>query len=58
LFTGEAHRARITLPHGFEFNECEVASASFAAHGDLKLDYRKRSAALTASACGPRGIVN
>ena len=56
--TGEPHRARILLPHGFEFNECDMASASFAAFGDLKFEHKDRSAGFTTFAYGPQGIVN
>jgi hypothetical protein len=33
-----------SLPHGFEFNEAELASGTFTATGDLTLDYKERSA--------------
>jgi hypothetical protein len=56
--TGEAHYARVVLPQGFEFNEAELASASFTAFGDLKFDYRHRSAIFSRFAYGPEGIVN
>jgi hypothetical protein len=56
--TGEAHHARVVLPHGFEFNEAELASASFAAVGDLKFDYRDRTAIFSRFAYGPQGILN
>ena len=56
--TGEPYHARIVLPHGFEFNEAELASADFAAVGDLKFDYMNRSAAFSRFAYGPLGIVN
>ncbi len=56
--TGESHHARVVLPHGFEFNEADLASASFAAFGDLKFEYKGRSAAFSRFAYGPHGIVN
>lgn len=55
--TGESHRARVVLPHGFEFNEAELASASFAATGDLKFKHRDRSAIFSHFSYGPEGIV-
>ncbi len=56
--TGEPHHARVVLPGGFEFNEAELASASFAAFGELKFDYKDRSAIFSQFAYGPQGIVN
>ena len=56
--TGEPHHARIVLPTGFEFNESELASATFSAFGDLTLDYKDRSAAFSRFSYGPQGIVN
>jgi hypothetical protein len=56
--TGEPHHARVVLPHGFEFNEADLASASFAAFGDLKFDHKDRSAMFSRFAYGPQGIVN
>ncbi len=56
--TGEPHHARVVLPGGFEFNEAELASASFAAFGDLKFDYKDRTAIFSHFAYGPQGIVN
>lgn len=37
--TGKAHRARIELPHGFEYTTAEIASATFKTHGEIKHDY-------------------
>ena len=56
--TGESHRARVVLPHGFEFNEAELASASFAATGDLKFEHKDRTAIFSRFSYGPQGIVN
>ncbi len=56
--TGEPHHARVVLPHGFEFNEAELASGSFTAFGDWKFDYKDRTAAFSRFAYGPQGIVN
>lgn len=36
--TGDKHRARIDLPHGFEYAQCEVASGTTMATGKIKLD--------------------
>ena len=56
--TGEPQLARVVLPGGFEFNEAELASGSFSANGDLKLDYKDRSAIFSRFAYGPQGMVN
>ncbi len=56
--TGEPHHARVVLPHGFEFNEADLASASFAAFGALAFDYKDRTAIFASFAYGPQGIVN
>lgn len=36
--TGDIHRARIDLPHGFEYEVAEAGSASTKAIGEIKLD--------------------
>jgi len=36
--TGDIHRARIDLPHGFEYEVAEAGSASTKATGEIKLD--------------------
>jgi hypothetical protein len=56
--TGEAHHARVVLPHGFEFSEAELASATFSAFGALKFNHQDRSAIFSCFAYGPEGIVN
>lgn len=35
--TGEQHRARINLPHGFEYDTCEVGSGRTTTQGPLQL---------------------
>jgi hypothetical protein len=45
--TGEEHRARVVLPHGFEYREAEYASGSTRASGPpISLDYQDRHAHL------------
>lgn len=39
--TGNIHRARIDLPHGFEYELAEIGSASTKAIGEIKLDLDK-----------------
>jgi len=42
--TQEIHRARIDMPHGFEYRLAEVASASTQAVGDIKLNMKNSHA--------------
>ena len=37
--TGNIHRARIDLPHGFEYELAEIGSASTKATGEIKLNF-------------------
>ena len=37
--TGAVHRARIDLPHGFEYSLAEIGSGTTKATGDIKLDF-------------------
>jgi len=39
VVTGDIHRARIDLPHGFEYEIAEMGSASTMATGDIKLNF-------------------
>jgi hypothetical protein len=39
IVTGDIHRARIDLPHGFEYEIAEMGSASTKATGDIKLNF-------------------
>ena len=36
--TGNVHRVRVTLPHGFEYTEAEYGSGTTKATGEVKLD--------------------
>jgi hypothetical protein len=36
--TGNPHRARVTLPHGFEYAEAEYASGTTKTTGEIKVD--------------------
>jgi hypothetical protein len=38
--TGQEHRARIDLPHGFEYEVAEIGSASSRSHGNIKLELK------------------
>jgi len=44
--TGEEHRARVTLPFGFEYREAEYASGDTVASGPVCLDWSGRHAHL------------
>ncbi len=39
--TGDIHRARINLPHGFEYEIAEIGSASTKTTGEIKLSFEK-----------------
>jgi hypothetical protein len=56
--TGEPHRARVTLPHGFEYTEAEYASSNVAATGAVKLDWAGRHAHFATLHLGPNGIIH
>ena len=45
--TGEEHRARVVLPHGFEYLQAEYASGDTRASGAVALDWTKSHAHLT-----------
>jgi hypothetical protein len=53
--TGQSHRARVTLPNGFEFNEAEFASSTAHAEGPVALDWADRHAHLAMIDMGPSG---
>ena len=38
--TGDIHRARIDLPHGFEYELAEIGSGTTKATGEIKLDLK------------------
>jgi hypothetical protein len=42
--TGQPHRVRVGMPHGFEYSEAEFASGSAKATAPIPLDYSKRHA--------------
>ncbi len=53
--TNEEHRARINLPHGFEYITCEVANGSLKAEGPIQIDFENRHAQLAMLNIGPDG---
>lgn len=55
--TGNAHRALIRLPHGFEFREAEMGSSTFRATAALELDHASCYGFVTVVTYAPHGIV-
>lgn len=55
--TGKEHRARVTLPHGFEYLEAEFASATTRATGPIALDWANAHAHLSMQHIGPHGPI-
>jgi hypothetical protein len=53
--TGAAHRARVVLPHGFEFLEAEFGSSTTHSSGAVPLDWAGRHAHVTMIDIGPYG---
>jgi hypothetical protein len=56
--TGETHRARVTLPHGFEYHEAEYASSNVRATGAVRLDWSGRHAHFAMLHLGPNGVIH
>ncbi len=54
--TGDEHRARVVLPHGFEYREAEYASGSAKASGLIDLDFSDRHAHLAVLDMSPTGV--
>ncbi|MBA3564399.1 MAG: DUF1326 domain-containing protein [Gammaproteobacteria bacterium] len=55
--TGEAHRARVSLPHGFEYREAEYASSTTHADRPIALDWANGHGHLTMLHMTPTGPV-
>lgn len=55
--TGAEHRARVTLPTGFEYNEAEYASGEAKADAPIALDYSESHAHFTTIHMTPHGVV-
>jgi hypothetical protein len=53
--TNEVHRAKVTLPHGFEYHEAEYASSSTRAQGKIALDWKSGHAHLAMLHLTPKG---
>ncbi|MDX1457734.1 MAG: DUF1326 domain-containing protein [Marinobacter sp.] len=54
--TGEEHRARIDLPHGFEYAVAEVANGSTQARKDIPLSLSGSHCHMTHLDIGPQGV--
>ena len=55
--TGDIHRARIDLPHGFEYEIAEMGSASTKATGEIKLNHENSYGQFTEFHLSHKGIV-
>ena len=56
--TGEAHRARVSLPHGFEYAEAEYASSTTRTTGPIENDWTGRHAHFCMLQLGPNGVIH
>ena len=56
--TGAEHRARIDLPHGFEFRIAEVGSGTTTATGSIKLDLKSTYAQFAHIHLSNKGVVD
>jgi hypothetical protein len=55
--TGNPHRARVTLPHGFEYTDAEYASSNVKAGGAVSLEWAGRHAHFASLHLGPNGVI-
>ena len=55
--TGAEHRARIDMPHGFEFRLAEVASGTSKVSGDLAMQLTKSHSHLVRLSIGQSGVI-
>jgi hypothetical protein len=55
--TGNPHRAKVVLPHGFEYSEAEFASGNWQTTGVIANDLTKRHAHLATIHVGPHGVI-
>jgi hypothetical protein len=56
--SGQAHRARVVLPHGFEYTEAEFASSTAKSTGPIENDWSGRHAHLCTLHLGPNGVIH
>lgn len=55
--TGKPHRARVTLPNGFEYTDAEFASGTAKAEGEIPLDFHDTHAHLARVHWTTHGVV-
>ena len=58
LVSGEEHRARISLPNGFEYTLAEVGSSTFSATGPIRMSFEDRYAQFAHLHLNNHGVVN
>ncbi len=56
--TGAEHRARLLLPHGFEYLEAEFASSTSKSFGPIPNDWRDRHGHICILNMGPSGVLH
>ena len=56
--TGQPHRAKVSLPHGFEYAEAEYASGTTKATGAIAHDWAGRHAHFCELHLGPNGVIH
>lgn len=57
LMTGEAHRARVSLPKGFEYEAAEFLAGSGRSQGPITLDFKSTHAHIAKMHWGTHGVV-
>jgi hypothetical protein len=55
--TGQEHRARIDLPHGFEYELAEIGSASSRSRGNLVVDLKESYAQFALLHMNGKGLI-
>ena len=56
--TGAEHRAKVVLPHGFEYTEAEYASGTVKSKGAIENDWTGRHAHFAILHLGPNGVIH
>jgi hypothetical protein len=56
--TGAEHRARVSLPHGFEYLEAEYASSTTKTRGPIPNEWSGRHAHICTIHLGPNGVIH
>ena len=55
--TGDAHRARVSLPHGFEYRVAEFASGTSKVTGDLAMQLSGSHSHMAQLAFNQNGVI-